>query len=541
MNLLKRKNKIILLSCITIFILCGIIALGIGAFLLISADSGNGDSGDGSQINYQNYLGYQERDISIKNYYDLDTELMLFYYNLETLSDYDYELYAASEDEDAETFFTYYSEYNAVSGELMSQAKAINEFMDNPSNEGDLPVGDLVGKAYAKERWSFFYWIPIVEKLVKSKHQSIETSRTSIYNYIKSDPGLESVDRQGFLDEYGLKNVEDIRTLGDSDVERMARDPELRTAIDWTKISSDVAKSGVEAYVDVVKTATSGEIPNPIKDTIKNGLVDIMDGKIETINDQMPSDSSNTSQADKVTLGLSQNVTNAIDQTLGKDLGKDWDDVSDDKKDEILEKLLSEIENGPLGIAHSPDTGEENKFIIPEGTWDLLCLTDGTVPVEMNDIEIEEGKTTEVVKPTLDIANVIDPDILISLGGLVETSVSLPDVENPTSCEDFGILDNSGAASSCLNSYEYCMQYPTQILDGYSACISAGGGCWDIGRSANYESPDSCPSDLSVMDPNEFRHNDNVRYCECIHDCQDQYTTQKDCSSELKTCCSNIL
>lgn len=543
-NISSKKLILIIFSCLGLFliisclILFGITFLFNGTEIEVNLD----DTATVEEYNaYKNYLGYETREINIKNYDELNTQIFLFYYNWETLVDYENEMYIGASSSDVDTFFTYYAEYNKVLGEMYSQATSINTFFKDPQNDGGVPVGNLLRTVSAKERWSFLYWIPIVEKLVKGKHTTIETSRASIYNYIKNDPGLESVDRQAFLDEYGLKSVEDIRSLSDSKVEQMARDPELRTSIDWGKLSAEVGKSGVEAYVDVIKSATSGDLPNPIKDTIKNGLVDIADGKIDTVGDQMPSVTSNKSDKDKVTLGSKTVVAEIVSDTLGNDIDTDWENVSDDKKDLVLERLLAEIENGPLFVAHSPDSGEENKFQMPVGNWDLLGMTDGSVPVEIADVEIKEGKTTQIEKPVLDTAFVVDVDVLSNLGALVNVNITVPTVTDATSCQDYGVLDNTGGASKCESNFNSCSNYPLVIKEGYSQCVGSNGGCWDIGRSASFESPDSCPKDLSTMNKDDFQYNGNLRYCQCVQTCKAEFTSTRNCGEELNNCCSNLL
>lgn len=119
-----------------------------------------------------------------------------------------------------------------------------------------------------------------------------------------------------------------------------------------------------------------------------------------------------------------------------------------------------------------------------------------------------------------------------------------------TSCLDLsgGISLNSSAEKTCKDDYEYCKRNQYTVSGEYSSCISAGGGCWDIGRW-EYMEENNCPidgefnlnfDDRRLQSDYEYFGTGNKAYCECIVECRQQYWVKKDCNAQLRNCCESI-
>lgn len=117
-------------------------------------------------------------------------------------------------------------------------------------------------------------------------------------------------------------------------------------------------------------------------------------------------------------------------------------------------------------------------------------------------------------------------------------------------CQEAGVAIDPSKQSdekACSSEYNTCKNYPLEYLDGWSKCIAAGGGCWDIGRWESIEYT-NCPIDLNnnldysheYFSPKYAFSEGNLAYCECVVKCRQQYTKLKDCDGTFKTCCQNI-
>jgi hypothetical protein len=179
-------------------------------------------------------------------------------------------------------------DFSKIVKEFETEAKDAIETLatlDKSTQTASLPFINIV---QAKERSSWGYQIPVIGHFVKSYHEAIETKRADVHKYIKDE--MDSQSRKELLAEHGIKNVEVFRKMDDDTVNKVINsDPELYSQVRWTKIYSNVLKSGVNAYVDSVKGALGGGNPITPKGIAENVIKDLaQDGKLDTVKDQMP-------------------------------------------------------------------------------------------------------------------------------------------------------------------------------------------------------------------------------------------------------------
>ncbi|HNT29394.1 MAG TPA: hypothetical protein PKL83_00400 [bacterium] len=112
-------------------------------------------------------------------------------------------------------------------------------------------------------------------------------------------------------------------------------------------------------------------------------------------------------------------------------------------------------------------------------------------------------------------------------------------------CSDAGVsvpADQRNQSLACGDMFDSCSQYNNQRTQVYNSCISAGGGCWDIGRAAWLEGPDNCPADYETsFNPDDFQYEGNLRYCQCVEACEAKKLEPVDCNSYFRKCCNLIL
>jgi hypothetical protein len=404
----ENKNKGCVVGLVVLTVLCCLCTSVTGGISWIFRDEIGQYLDQIDTVNStSNYLNYKVKPVTVETVKDVNDQLFLMYNNLEELAAYEEYMYQAAQVADPDQFFDNYSSFNEKMGEIMGQTEAIAEFYDS-----DNDALGIISVVEAKERSSWKYWIPIYGSLLKAKHKSIETSRAGVYNYLKNE--LDPVDRQNFLDTYKLDSVEDLRKVDDATVEKLARDPELRAGIDWTKVTKDLGETAIKTTVEGIKTATGGSIPNPVKDTYDNAVADIRDGKIDSVEDEMPPAPEKQEPTDRVTFGVKKSIQTKIDKELEKQ-GKSiedsikWDEIKSSIQDSIESAVNSVIKDeGPVAVGYKPGDMEDfNAVQVPPGIWDLLSTTIGTVPVELDEVELNEGKVTKITKPTLDITEYI--------------------------------------------------------------------------------------------------------------------------------------
>lgn len=537
-NKKPKKMRTVLIIIIVVLLCCAVSTCGMLGLLLLSGDgetdpNSYGDSTDGyspdGNFDFETYLGYEVFEVEVSDNKQLNSQLFEFYDNLEDLKKYDDQMISAARIENTDLFFTNYEDFNKTASEMIYQAEAISRYLENDQEVGQNQ--SLITPVCAKERNSFWYKVPIIGALVKAKHQSIEMSRTGIYDYLKND--LESVDRQRFLDEYELDSIEDLRDASDTQVENLARDPELRAGIDWTKVSTDLGKQAVIATNEGYKIGASR---SPVTTTgLQSGLRVVFD-KDSDVDNPMPS-------------GQQQVVYPVGEDLQQVDSGKDWNELSNDARREVINEIKRMIDDQDknLMMGVKIDVNSTGKVNLPQGKYDVVTAADNSVPVVVNDIEVEDNKVTELKVQYQDISQyALDPEIAAQLG--FQAEIEKIEYEAST-CYDLRDVPfgRKWSAEECEENYQDCVENPYYYDDEYNSCIGRG-GCWDIHHWSSINRS-NCPidsennldySDVRLQDDYEYFGEGNREFCECIVECRVDHQKEKDCSGNLRTCCENI-
>lgn len=382
----NSKSLLVVVAVIGIGILC---ISCIGCFLVFGLIDDTG-----SINNSRHDYNISVNDISSVE--DLNNAFYDFHKDLNELMYYEEKMYLAAESEDPNSFFDFYHEYNKTGQRLILQTEEIAGAMDyGPYNAvGQSGYFPFIQKVNAKERHSYWYYVPVIGSLVKAKHQSIETSRAGIYDYLKNN--VESVDRELFLNEYGLNSVEDLRAASDSQVEQLARDPELRVGIDWTKITTDLGETAVKTTVEANQAVLGGENPLTPSGTIQNLAKQFATkGELDTIKDGMPK-AKVTKDAgfnSDLTIGLNQRAIDIINSTAPESVGKSWGDLPPAMQSKLTDKITSDCNgNGPLIVSQGHlGTGASDNFYVTVGEWDFVSLGDDSDPLFDNGIFLNDG------------------------------------------------------------------------------------------------------------------------------------------------------
>ncbi|MBD3363165.1 hypothetical protein GF362_05580 [Candidatus Dojkabacteria bacterium] len=352
------------------------------------------------------------KEVNIQSQEDMKNEILSLYINLNQLSLLELLLEESAKKEDSDIFFQSLNIYKDKSEEIFSRLYALEEYeKENELQEYYMPsfsdqyggaVGELRGsssllyQANAKQRHSWLYWVPVIGHFVKSKHQSIETARTNMYDYIKKMP---EVDQKAMLKKFHLSNVEDIQEASDSTIENMGRDPELRSSIDWGKISKDVGKAGVNSYVDGIKMTTSGDIPNLAQDTYDNLVKDIQeDGKIDTVG--------SNSTPKNVSVGMKKDIKSKINKII-PEIEKDINEYSDQDFKDLEDLFDSFPEDDALGVVIDVENSDSNFEL--EGEWELITASnDSESAIKINAGHDDENSTISVDQILLYIPQILD-------------------------------------------------------------------------------------------------------------------------------------
>jgi hypothetical protein len=516
---------------------------------LSNSDSNDTDGTTEADRDPVQYLGFEYSSTNIDDNKDVQLTVHNIYSNMETLYEYETVLAEAVQNQDANSFFDAYRSYNQTAALIMSQGQGLSDFYlgsdtmipediepdtstDDASGQS-VPFKNLVQPAYAKERSSWWYYVPVIGSLVKAKHQSIVTARAGIYDYLKNE--IDTTDRDRLLHEYDMTSIEDVRTASDSQVEQLARDPELRTGIDWTQVATDLGKQAVLATNEGYKIGASG---SPATTTAVNGAIRIFTDKSDPVADTIPP------AQERVTLAVPEILMSKVDNTLNDSAGTPWTDMSSDQRD-LVTSLINDAGTDITGSVGVFNTGLDSadQISLPAGLYDLLTVSTNSTPVIISDLELTSASTVEVTVDYYDLDRfALDKDIAIQLG--FRTPSSTTDLK-VTTCSDLGYNVTTEKADTCETAYTSCTQTPYSYNQNYSECISAG-GCWDIGRW-EYVNESNCPIDANndldytderLQDDYEYFGSGNRAYCECIVDCRSEHLLERDCADELKTCCS---
>ncbi|MBD3362832.1 hypothetical protein GF362_03875 [Candidatus Dojkabacteria bacterium] len=411
----KSKMGLIIILIVIVLVLC--ICISCGAILWLS-DSNPDNDGTDTFNSSNGSSGVSEGDYQPSDFEGVNALLFDYHENLATLIQYDRNMIYAASVEDADSFFDNYDQFNMVAEETLMQAETLSMMFDLYSE----PVGMntenlLIQKVYAKERYSWWYHVPIIGSLVKAKHQSIETSRSGIYDYMKND--LEQVDRQAFLDAYNLNSVEDLRDASDSTVEKLARDPELNAAVDWKKVTTDLGKTAVETVVEANQAVLGGENPFTPSGYAENVVKDIIEkGKLDTVSDEMPkakvkttnSNQTNPALSQKVTIATSNKVQTTIESTVSNSVGRSWSQIPTDIQNKVTKAIIDESHNGPVIVSHDSEGVGGETFDIPVGDWDMVVADEIDIPAFADDFQVQTGEINIIDAADYGLPPNFDPD-----------------------------------------------------------------------------------------------------------------------------------
>jgi len=335
--------------------------------------------------------------------------------------------------------------------------------------------------------------------------------------------------------------VEDIKYASDNQVRELATDPELGGklggALDWQKLSEQAGETAAYAYAE--NTVLS---PFPV---IMAGSVGF--GEMKNTYYDYSQYMKNPKNTEVVVLAVNEKVEEITVEAMREDAKKLLAEL--ESSDDYLATLAEAYkeDNEPLILVKVGDEDVEDIITaIPEGTWDITVSAEGTAPVNLGTQVIAVDEIVEVDVPAKGYN--IDPEILkyigfegISDGGDNDGGNNDGGGDNnggnDNECGDYGYV-NDYDAENCMEAYNDCNAHPTRLEEGYSKCISAGGGCWDLGRPIEYENPESCPADYSELEGN-WRKDEVIAYCDCIKDCKETYTVERDCDQEFRDCCVN--
>ncbi len=541
-----NKKKIVL--SITIFIIPIVIVfiVAVVAILIFIGQTHLKHNDETSYLKKQNqsstesidkYIGFQNYNdtYEIKDNRDLSSTITDFYTHFVDLEQYEHEMQVAADEQDTEAFFESYRAYNETASTLMWKSQAISDYFykNNSAHSKQIQIFG-VKPAYAKERFSYWYFVPIIGSLIKAKHQSIETARSGIYNYVKNEIPID--ERQSILKEYGFNNIEDIASASDHNIEKMARDPILKAGINWAQISTDLGKQAVFATVDTYKIGPSR---TPGTTVAVNSALRIISARGSSVSDSVMKDS-------RALTAISGSIAQSIDSVLGEDVGKEWTSISHEKQEKILNDIHKISQTRDVALIGNSLLNTPYETQLSSDTWYLLAGNGSTAPVALTiNLPAKSLATIGLIVENIDDFT-IDPEVARNLG--IDCSIQI-DNEFIALCIDPEKNTNNYEINNCREDYNSCKKNPYKVEAGYSTCISAGGGCADIGRWS-YVNEQNCPIDANLnLDESSDKFNPdhgnvfadgNLKYCQCIVDCRNQYWERIDCTKSLRECCEKL-
>jgi len=525
----KGKKWCLFAAIIGIFFLLCILCTA-GGYLAYKRNwFGLFETSEDEEVSMNDYLGLEVASKKVESYEELNDEVEDFYANLETLASYEESLLNASENEDADEFFASYEAYNKTCGELVSQTEAINDFFDDPNQDGDDAVGSIFVKPVsAAEESNFSYYTPVFGTLVEGHHEVVESARLDMWNYMNDD--LSSIEREDKLAEYGLASMDDLLKAPDSKVKELASDPEIGGAINWGRASAKIADNAVLATLEGIFI---GKMPaNPV--TFTSGY-----GSVKTIVLDHAKWMDEQKNPKQTTILLSRDAKDAIDKYLKEKKAREWEELKRETMREIAEEM-KKMDKPVVAANQNEESTVGNEVKVPEGSWDVINAVTETITVMIESVEVIAEEMTEISIPYNNYY--VDPEIAKYLGFNVEIETGGDIVYSGNACDypDGLTYEAQEIADQCYENLESCTANPISIGEGYAQCISAGGGCWDIPRWNWLENPEACDNWKDKYPQGTQDYNDAYEYCTCIDNCKAQYYTQRNCDQEFSECCDSI-
>ena len=367
-------------------------------------------------------------------------------------------------------------------------------------------LGIFSSKVYAKKRRSMWYYVPLLWRLVKWKHQTLETARANLYEAI-TDPKYK--DRwMGIANKYWITDAEQLRTLGDMDLERLARDPELNWFIDFAKITKDLWVVAVNTVVEASQMVTAGKLINPISDTKDNFIEDLKDWKIDTVWEDLKSKDKwilrvqqDFQKTTKIVLWVKKEVIakipqaaiavhrewmweavqEAVDQALANEKAEpfivihktklpdlalkidawDRDIISSDEEDGITELWDISID---AWYVTDVETNDDNLTLENHITLQKFISEYKTKPISTEETkEIEQQKELQKQSEKMNYKDVIEEDVEI----LLEKTAEVQETEEEEYTPEFD--DNSYQEGY---TYIYGVESTTERIIYYNECSS---------------------------------------------------------------------
>lgn len=536
---MKNKNLLFCACLVFILLLCCIATVLVTIWGSSNDWWGIFDGSKKTSLEIEEYLGFSYTDTDVVNTEEYNAALSDLAHEVKTLSGYDMDIMQAVDDEDLKSFLTAYEKYNETMGVVISKSEGIAEFFSNEVYKDAYSPLAVNAKERAQNQSCLTKFFGA---LYYGKHAMLETCREGMYSYVKNE--LSASEQSAILSDYGLEDVDDIKFASDEKIKELASDPELGGklggGLDWQKLSAQAGETAAYAYAE--NTVMS---PFPV---VMAGSVGY--GGMRNTYYDYKQYMKNPKNTEVVVLGVNEKVEEITVDALREDAKSLLADLK--SSDDYLATLAEAYkeQNDPLVLVKVSNEDVEDIFTeVPEGNWDITISAEDTAPVDL-------GTQTFVVDEIVDLKVPskgfdIDPEILKYIGfeGITDGNGNDGGDNdggnndggdgnnggNDNECGDYGYV-NDYDAENCMEAYNDCKAHPTRLEEGYGKCISAGGGCWDIGRPIEYENPESCPADYSGLEGN-WRKDEIIAYCECIKDCKETYTVERDCDKEFRDCC----
>ncbi|MBD3329486.1 hypothetical protein GF357_03265 [Candidatus Dojkabacteria bacterium] len=217
----KRKQIVLIIVLIlAILFMCGAITLTLTIWLKISEDQTSSQENSRPEAT-DPASENKHHTFSVESNVDYSNELIAYYEDIEILAEIEKELETSAQNQDPDAFFDSYNLYTETVEKQILRIEAISDYIQSTPNQNTESVGrksssKMVFKTRSKDRETFWYNIPIFGSLLRAKHNSIEKSRNGVYTFMKNE--LTESERNEYLVEYKLSNVDEIKNASDSKV-----------------------------------------------------------------------------------------------------------------------------------------------------------------------------------------------------------------------------------------------------------------------------------------------------------------------------------
>ena len=345
---------------------------------------------------------------------------------------------------------------------------------------------------------------------------------------------MPSSDRTAKLAEYGLAYTSEVEHASDELVETLAKDPELRSGINWQKVSAELADNACQATSE---GWAIGYFPNGLKAAGKFGAINA------GVSEYVKWAKAQGAAPQKELILIAEDTKERVDKIIAKMEADDWKQLKEETMKEVAAELKQMGQEALVAVSEDSET-DSTEVTLPIGAWDALLSYAGVAPFEIEALLVKAEKVASFnIEPVVGYA--VPRDIADGLGFNIEISYEQGSTTSVTEipvniCLQDDIEDEWVASdvTECQEAYARCNANPTILADGYAACISRG-GCWDIPRWEYIEEP-ACNNWKELYTPASQEYKDREPYCTCIDTCRARFSQPKDCSGEYDACCNAI-